>query len=143
MIYLRKGRIEEIRPDIVERLEQVKADAQHEGLDQKHDAIFRYMDPKLNASLVSRACQQLCSSGVLPKDINIPLVDESIRRLLPNYPDPDLAIYFDDRCCTYGLSPWHIRLTEFAQVKLDASLKVDSYLNVLYRYSKCEQRFGK
>lgn len=134
------GDLVEIRPDICKRLEEIKSETQ----DPTNDKIkFYYLTSGLNTTLIRSACQEICKSEVTPVDISIPLVDKCLRNLLPDYSDPDLAIYFDDHCCTYGMSPWHIRLTEFAQVKLDSSLKLENYLKVLYKYSKCEQRFGK
>lgn len=118
-------------------------ETKQQNVEQKHDARFYYLDSQLNKTLIRSACHQICESDVKPVDINIPLVDECLRTILPEYSDPDLGIYFDEHCCTYGLSPWHIRLTEFARIKLDASLKIENYLQILYKYSKCEQRFGK
>lgn len=133
----------EIRPDIVNRMEDIKFQMHQIAPDQNQLPQFYYLDSQVNTTLIRSACQKICDSEVAPVDISIPLVDEYLRKILPEYSDPDLAIYFDEHCCTYGLSPWHIRLTEFAQVKLDSSLKLDNYLKVLYKYSKCEQRFGK
>lgn len=57
-------------------------------------------------------------------------------------PDPDAAIYFGDVCSTYGFLPWHIRLTEFFPIKSQDTMTVQSFLDTLFKFSKCEQRFG-
>lgn len=58
-------------------------------------------------------------------------------------PDPDLALYSGSLCCTHGLLPWHIRLTEFIQLSPDKTIGVNNYIDALYKYHKCDQRFGK
>lgn len=78
------------------------------------------------------------------QQISIDLVDEKLKKLYGNIPDPELAIYFGNSTCTSGFLPWHIRLTEFIQVAYKLHhLSLDKYLKVLYNYAKCEQRFGK
>lgn len=67
--------------------------------------------------------------------------DEVLTVLYP-IPDPDLVLY-TGTCCTHGLLPWQIRLTEFVQLSLDHSINVESYVGALYKYNKCDQRFGK
>lgn len=61
----------------------------------------------------------------------------------PSFPDPDLILYTGTLCCTHGFLPWQIRLTEFVQLSLDHCINVDSYVGALYKYNKCDQRFGK
>lgn len=78
------------------------------------------------------------------QQITIDLVDEKLKKLYGNIPDPELAIYFGNSTCTAGFLPWHMRLTEFIQIAYKLHhLSLDKYLRVLYKYAKCEQRFGK
>lgn len=78
------------------------------------------------------------------QQISIELIDEKLRRMYGNIPDPELAIYFGNNTHTSGFLPWHIRLTEFIQIAYKLHhLSLDKYLKVLYKYAKCEQRFGK
>lgn len=78
------------------------------------------------------------------KQITVDYIDEQLGRLSGNLPDPDLAVFFGNACCTMGFLPWQIRLTEFIPIshKLK-SLTLEKYIQVLYKYAKCEQRFGK
>jgi dehydrodolichyl diphosphate syntase complex subunit NUS1 len=76
--------------------------------------------------------------------ISIDLVDERLNKLFGNIPDPELAVYFGNSTCTSGFLPWHIRLTEFIQISYKLNyLSLDKYLRVLYKFARCEQRFGK
>lgn len=102
------------------------------------------VDPVLNRTHLAAVSRALCRSE--PADITIPLVDATVGQLQQSHglPDPELAFYFDEHCCTYGLSPWQIRLTEFVRLERDvADVQLGSYLRALCKYAKCEQRFGK
>lgn len=78
------------------------------------------------------------------QQISVDLVDEKLNKLYGNIPDPELAIYFGNSTCTAGFLPWHIRLTEFIQISYKLNyLSLDKYLRVLYKFARCEQRFGK
>ncbi|CAB3227063.1 unnamed protein product [Arctia plantaginis] len=70
-------------------------------------------------------------------------LDYVLKLMYPSIPDPDLVLYTGPWCCTHGFLPWQIRLTEFVQLSLNNSVNIDNYLGALYRYNKCDQRFGK
>lgn len=76
--------------------------------------------------------------------ITIEYIDEELRKICGNLPEPDLGVFFGSYCCSSGFMPWHIRLTEFIPIshKLH-NLSLEKYLKVLYKYARCEQRFGK
>lgn len=80
-----------------------------------------------------------------PSDITIEAVDRKQRDHFRDVPDPELALYYGAVCCTYGLLPWQIRLTEFVQVHAPSLRDTgpDHLLDCLFRFAKCEQRFGK
>ncbi|XP_028165812.1 dehydrodolichyl diphosphate synthase complex subunit Nus1 [Ostrinia furnacalis] len=61
----------------------------------------------------------------------------------PAIPDPELILYSGSLCSSHGFLPWQVRLTEFVQVSIDHCINVNSYLGALYKYNKCDQRFGK
>ncbi|KAM3964932.1 transport and golgi organization 14 [Aphomia sociella] len=61
----------------------------------------------------------------------------------PSVPDPDLILYSGPLCCTKGLLPWQIRLSEFIQLSINPHITIDSYIGALYKYNKVDQRFGK
>jgi dehydrodolichyl diphosphate syntase complex subunit NUS1 len=76
--------------------------------------------------------------------ITIESVDDKLSKLYGDMPDPELALFFGKTTCTAGFLPWHIRLTEFIQISYKLHhLSLDKFIRVLYKYAKCEQRFGK
>lgn len=82
--------------------------------------------------------------NVTSDNITCNLVDEKLSQMYGNLPDPDCAVYFGTLQCTQGLLPWHIRLTEFFQLSYELkTLSPLKYLQVIYKYGKCDQRFGK
>lgn len=70
-------------------------------------------------------------------------LDKFISLVYPSIPDPEIVLYTGVSCCTHGFLPWQIRLTEFIQLSLDHSVNIGSYVGAMYKYSKCDQRFGK
>lgn len=100
------------------------------------------IDPLLNRTHLVAVSRKLCQSPTAA--ITVPLVNATVEQLLQPLPEPELAFYFDEFCCTYGLSPWQIRLTEFVRLERDTTeVQLGGYLRALYKYAKCEQRFGK
>lgn len=69
-------------------------------------------------------------------------LDKALINLYPSIPEPELALYTGPLCSTHGLLPWQIRLTEILQLSPNHSINTDSYIGALYKYNKCEQRFG-
>lgn len=80
-----------------------------------------------------------------PTDISIEMVNHRLQDHFHHTPDPDLAVYFGSVCSSYGLLPWHIRLTEFLPLEVRSinELSAGHFLNCLFKYAKCEQRYGQ
>lgn len=57
-------------------------------------------------------------------------------------PEPELGIVFARQTCTYGLLPWHVRFTEFYTHPSGRLFDVETFANILCKYSRCEQRWG-
>jgi dehydrodolichyl diphosphate syntase complex subunit NUS1 len=100
---------------------------------------------KFDELLMQELCNESTGSAICKsKKITIDYIDEKLRKLYGEINDPDLAVYFGNTCCTMGFMPWQIRLTEFVPISYKIqSLSLEKYLRVLYKYAKCEQRFGK
>ncbi|KAH8298100.1 hypothetical protein KR018_006831 [Drosophila ironensis] len=58
-------------------------------------------------------------------------------------PEPELGIIFAGQTCTFGLLPWHVRFTEFHTHPSGRHFGVETFANILSKYSRCEQRWGK
>ncbi|CAG4929396.1 unnamed protein product [Colias eurytheme] len=105
--------------------------------------IISYKDgrPKL-AQCIQKLSQnkELCESS---KEFTSEELDRILKIMYPSIPDPDLVLYSGPVCCTQGLLPWHIRLTEFIQISINHKINVHNYLGALYKYNKCDLRFGK
>lgn len=104
-----------------------------------------YISEENGKSEIAELCRKFSESikgGTLSIDqINIEYVDSQLREEFNQMPDPDLALYTGEFCCTYGFLPWHIRLTEF--IPIGQNLVMQDFLAVLYKYAKKEQRYGK
>ena len=57
--------------------------------------------------------------------------------------DPDLLVRFGLTSSNMGFLPWHIRLTEIHDIHTHMDIECWDIFQVLLRYSKCEQRFGR
>lgn len=60
-----------------------------------------------------------------------------------NIPNPELAVICSSTPCLLGLLPWHIKLTEIVTLPKFGSLIPQDFIQVINRYSMCQQRFGK
>ncbi|XP_068617224.1 dehydrodolichyl diphosphate synthase complex subunit Nus1 [Battus philenor] len=106
--------------------------------------IFSYKDGKPQiVECIKKIAKNEAESG---KEIS-ELTSEEFGRIFtdmsPSIPEPNLILYTGPLCCSYGFLPWQIRLTEFVQLSLDHSVNIDSFVSALYKYNKCDQRFGK
>lgn len=101
------------------------------------------IDARRNRRHLVDVTRGLCDTSQTPAVayLTVTAVDERVAATLRGLPEPELALYFDAQCCTYGLSPWQTRLTEF--VRLETRGGVGSFVRALRQYAKCEQRFGK
>lgn len=108
---------------------------------QKKDLSVNFLSPADCKPKISEISRELAADNQMCADqIDAKLLDDKFASILN--PDPDLAIYFGNVCCTYGLLPWHIRLTEFINLPSQSTLTVNTFLYALCKYAKCEQRFG-
>lgn len=101
------------------------------------------LDPRLSKFQMSELCKRIAQTGESTQMLNVNSIDKIISESEQYVTDPELGLYFDDVCCTFGLLPWQLRLTEFFKVNFYSTIKITHFLDALYNYSKCEQRFGK
>lgn len=102
--------------------------------------------------LIAKVCQNLYQERHLENNKNILNDRNSLleylnknlnQNLHNNFTEPDLCIIFNEFTCTYGLLPWHTRFTEFYTHHNDKIFNAESFTDALYKFSKCEQRWGK
>lgn len=107
----------------------------------KKQLVVNFLSPDDGKIRISEICRSIAADRTITaKDITVSYLDSRFSEIVPV--EPELAIYFGTVCCTYGMLPWHIRLTEFINIPTQHGLSVQSFLNVLFAYSKCEQRLG-
>ncbi|KAJ6637002.1 Dehydrodolichyl diphosphate synthase complex subunit nus1 [Pseudolycoriella hygida] len=109
----------------------------------RHSMSLNILDPRHSKFQMSELCKRLAQRGESTHELNINYIDKKISESDQYVCDPELGLYFDDVCCTFGLLPWQLRLTEFVKVNFYSTINITNFLDALYIYSKCEQRFGK
>lgn len=108
---------------------------------QKKELSVNFLSPRECKPKIADVCRTMAiDKSLRSEQITIAKVHERCASIVN--PDPDAAIYFGDICSTYGYLPWHIRLTEFFPIKSQHTMTVYSFLETLFKFSKCEQRFG-
>lgn len=70
-------------------------------------------------------------------------IDKELCRHLGGLTEPDLSIIFHENMCTFGMLPWHTRFTEFHRHPAGQHFDVKTFSHILYKFSRCEQRWGK
>lgn len=107
----------------------------------KKELTVNFLSPDDSKVKISEICRRISVDDEVPADkIDIDYLNQRFAEIIQ--PDPDLAIYFGEICCTFGLLPWHIRLTEFFNISSQTNLNLSTFMNSLFAYSGCEQRFG-
>ncbi|XP_037960934.1 dehydrodolichyl diphosphate synthase complex subunit nus1 [Teleopsis dalmanni] len=70
-------------------------------------------------------------------------INIELSKRMHGLPDPELSLVFNEHTCSYGMMPWQTRFTEFHTLNSRQYFNESAFMNVLYRYSRCEQRWGK
>lgn len=114
---------------------------------QAHTIYINIFSSKDGKPTVARCIRQIAEGSIIcsreTEEYTAQELDKALMSMYPSIPDPELVLYSGPLCCTQGLLPWQIRLTEFVQLSTDHSVNIDRYIGALYRYNKCDQRFGK
>lgn len=113
---------------------------------QAHTVIINMFNskdgrPKI-AECISRIAEER-SKSMQNTEITVRELNNRLSSVYPSIPDPDVIFYTGPSCCSHGVLPWQIKLAEFVQLSLDHSINVNTYVGALYKYNKCDQRFGK
>lgn len=104
--------------------------------------LVSYVDGKREIAQLAQSLGKGVITGALKaEEVTQELLENKLE--LGGLPDPDLAIVCGKTCCTYGLLPWHIKITEFLLLDSHRNFKVTDFVRLLEKYAKCEQRYGK
>lgn len=103
-----------------------------------HVKILTESDGRANIVNVSKV---LASCDMI-QPINIDCISRHLREQF-EFPDPDIGVYCGKIFSLYAYPPWQMRVTEFLGVRTHHSLTSKCFVELLRRYSKCEQRLGK
>ena len=78
---------------------------------------------------------------------NGPIDEKGVNECLINttngLTDPDLLIVFGNSTTPYGYPLWQIRLTEIYFYENILNFEFNDFYDLMIKYAKCEQRFGK
>ena len=86
--------------------------------------------------------QRVADGSIEVQNVDEPLISNA---LLTNHglPDPELLIRFGLAHSNVGFPPWQIRLSEIHDIDTHHGVDVQDFFQILLKYSKCEQRFGR
>lgn len=76
------------------------------------------------------------------KKIDIDRVNENLSKQY-QFPDPDMGLVCGDVFTFFKYPPWQVRVTEFFLVNNFKDITLPVFLDLVGRFSKCEQRLGK
>ncbi|XP_063979569.1 dehydrodolichyl diphosphate synthase complex subunit Nus1 [Diachasmimorpha longicaudata] len=103
--------------------------------------FLSYENGKHEIIELTKELSHAVTKGLLKtNEIDINLMDEKLHF---NFPDPDLAIVCGKTFSTFGLLPWHIRVTEFIHLSTHHHVSHQNFMDILVKYGCCEQRYGK
>ncbi|XP_064476067.1 dehydrodolichyl diphosphate synthase complex subunit nus1-like [Ornithodoros turicata] len=129
---------------------EVVLHVQQKGLPEKngHNGYKRRVHLRLSGSqdgrpLLVDATQRICGlvqGGVVGWEDVTP---ELIRTHISEWPDPDVLLRLGNVHSLLGYQPWELRLTEIISLPTHKDVTLSEFLDVLYTYSNCDQRFGK
>lgn len=80
--------------------------------------------------------------SISASNVNLTNFNDALSRQF-EFPDPDLGLCCGKTFSLYGYPPWQIKVTEFFHINTHHNLTFRTFLNLLYKFNKCEQRYGK
>ncbi|CAD7000687.1 dehydrodolichyl diphosphate synthase complex subunit nus1 [Ceratitis capitata] len=123
----------------------------YKNISSAHMKVYQISNED-NRPLLAKICrklfQQRDTSNVQKlladrKQLEQHISEELANHMQWNFVDPDLSIIFNRDTCSFGVLPWQTRFTEFQTFETGRYMNAENFANVLYKYSKCEQRWGK
>lgn len=112
------------------------------GKQYPHIMLFDITDGKASIARIARElCEKALAKEITQDEINLNFLNEIVLKEA-GVPEPELGLYCGDVCSTYGFLPWHSRVTEFLPINSHHNASVRTFVSVLRRFNKCEQRLG-
>ena len=100
-------------------------------------------DGKADVSSAAASLAADVASGDLdPASISVEAVSSRLRTNR-GMPDPDLMVRFGRTSSNMGFLPWQVRLTEIYDHPSHRHIDRGDFNSILFKFSRCEQRFGK
>lgn len=117
---------------------------------RKYSSKNGILGRKINLKIITQEdgknnIEKICREFVIKKEeissISINYLDECLKEKF-GFPDPDVGVIFSKVFSLFEYPPWEIRLTEFFRLNSHHNLLFSDFLDVLEKYSKCNQRLG-
>lgn len=103
-----------------------------------HVKIISPSDGRETIGLVCKEFARIEKSS----NVNIKNFDKALSEHF-EFPNPELAIYFGKYFNLKGYPPWQVHVTEFMNLPSLCDAYFEEFVQLLYRFSACEQRLGK
>ena len=98
-------------------------------------------------SIIVQAARKLArhvANGDLKVDeVNETVLEANLGSANKGLPDPEVLLRFGLAHSNQGYPPWQIRLSEIHDMDTHHSVSYLDFLNILFKYSRCHQRFGR
>lgn len=106
--------------------------------DKIHVKIYSQADAR---DSIAQETRKLIKSAKC-SDIKINFLDKCFQSSY-EFPDPDMGIYCGKSFFLYEYPPWQMRITEFFNIRTHHSINFRKFVDLMYKYNKCERRLGK
>ncbi|ORY06477.1 Undecaprenyl diphosphate synthase [Basidiobolus meristosporus CBS 931.73] len=91
------------------------------------------------AEVSKKILQKVMNEELEAREIDISVLDNA----LSDIPEPQLLLHFGKHLTLEGFPPWQLRLTEIYSCTHTTRVMYSDFINAMYRYANCDQRFGK
>ncbi|KAK9717030.1 hypothetical protein K7432_006482 [Basidiobolus ranarum] len=91
------------------------------------------------AEVSKRMVRRVLNEDFEAREIDISTLDNA----LSDIPEPQLLLHFGKYLLLEGFPPWQLRLTEIYNCIHTGKIMYSDFINAVYRYARCDQRFGK
>ena len=106
--------------------------------------LFSKEDGQEDIVQAARKLARHVANGDLKVDeVNETVLEANLGSANKGLPDPEVLLRFGLAHSNQGYPPWQIRLSEIHDMDTHHSVSYLDFLNILFKYSRCHQRFGR